>query len=170
MSSFFLAVPAHCSFQILFQGGMIFYIVPMIVITINDITAYYVGFLIGKTPLIKVNKFRTYFKVLLCFSFTPDCYLIIQTLYLVKSKKDNGRLHWWRNIDCYPRHFVYSTLCNVRIPITAMSGRSKSRILAILFFNGYSKQLWYSNQITLVSVRLCIARCLFATIISGKFT
>ena len=64
MSSFFLAVPAHCSFQILFQGGMIFYIVPMIVITINDITAYYVGFLIGKTPLIKVNKFRIYVKVL----------------------------------------------------------------------------------------------------------
>ena len=64
MSSFFLAVPAHCSFQILFQGGMIFYIVPMIVITINDITAYYVGFLIGKTPLIKVNDFRIYFKIL----------------------------------------------------------------------------------------------------------
>ena len=148
MSSFFLAVPAHCSFQILFQGGMIFYIVPMIVITINDITAYYVGFLIGKTPLIKVKKVNIYFKVLLfskcnivCFIFTPDCYLIIKTLFLVKSKKDNGRLHWWRNIDCYPRHFVYSTLCNVRIPITAMSGRSKSRILAILFFNGYSKQL-----------------------------
>ena len=54
MSSFFLVVPAHCSFQILFQGGMIFYIVPMIVITINDICAYYVGFLMGKTPLIKV--------------------------------------------------------------------------------------------------------------------
>ena len=65
MSSFFLAVPAHCSFQILFQGGMIFYIVPMIVITINDITAYYVGFLIGKTPLIKVKKVDIYFKVLL---------------------------------------------------------------------------------------------------------
>ena len=65
MSSFFLAVPAHCSFQILFQGGMIFYIVPMIVITINDITAYYVGFLIGKTPLIKVKKVNIYFEVLL---------------------------------------------------------------------------------------------------------
>ena len=145
MSSFFLAAPAHCSFQILFQGGMIFYIVPMIVITINDITAYYVGFLIGKTPLIKVKKVNIYFEVLLFskyqFIFTPDCYLIIKTLYPVKSEKDNGRLHWRRNIDCYSRHFVYSTLCNVRIPITAMSGRSKSRILAILFFNGYSKQL-----------------------------
>ena len=51
-----------------------------------------------------------------------------------------------------------------------MSSRSKSRILAILFFNGYSEQLWYSNQITLVSVRMCITNCLFATIISGKFT
>ena len=77
MSSFFLAVPAHCSFQILFQGGMIFYIVPMIVITINDITAYYVGFLIGKTPLIKVNKFRIYFKVLLFSKF-----IIIWDLFL----------------------------------------------------------------------------------------
>ena len=37
----------------------------MIVITINDITAYYVGFLIGKTPLIKVKKVNIYFEVLL---------------------------------------------------------------------------------------------------------
>jgi len=59
MSAFFLAVPAHCSFNILFQGGMIFYIVPMIVITINDIAAYYVGFLIGKTPLIKLSPKKT---------------------------------------------------------------------------------------------------------------
>ena len=145
MSSFFLVVPAHCSFQILFQGGMIFYIVPMIVITINDITAYYVGFLIGKTPLIKVKKVNIYFQVLLfskyCFILNFDCHLNIKTLYLVKSEKDNGRIHWWRNVDCYPRHFVYSTLCNVRIPITAMSSRSKSRILVILFFNRYSTKL-----------------------------
>ena len=39
---------------------MIFYIVPMIVITINDICAYYVGFLMGKTPLIKVLALSIY--------------------------------------------------------------------------------------------------------------
>ena len=39
---------------------MIFYIVPMIVITINDICAYYVGFLMGKTPLIKVMILKVF--------------------------------------------------------------------------------------------------------------
>jgi len=81
MSSFFLAVPAHCSFQILFQGGMIFYIVPMIVITINDICAYYVGFLMGKTPLIKLSPKKTMegyigggvLTVILGLAFTQFC-------------------------------------------------------------------------------------------------
>jgi len=35
-------------------GGMLWYVIPMSVITINDIAAYMVGFFVGKTPLIKV--------------------------------------------------------------------------------------------------------------------
>ena len=44
----------------LFQAtlsGMIWYVIPMSVITINDISAYMVGFFCGKTQLIKVRAF-----------------------------------------------------------------------------------------------------------------
>ena len=38
---------------------MIYYIIPVFVITINDICAYYVGFFFGKTPLIKLSPKKT---------------------------------------------------------------------------------------------------------------
>lgn len=40
-------------------SGMIWYVVPMSVITINDIAAYMVGFFFGKTQLIKLSPKKT---------------------------------------------------------------------------------------------------------------
>jgi len=53
-------IPVHMINQTLFSGGMIFYVCPMIIITINDICAYYVGFFFGKTPLIKLSPKKTF--------------------------------------------------------------------------------------------------------------
>ena len=39
-------------------SGMIWYVIPMSVITINDISAYMVGFFCGKTQLIKVRDIQ----------------------------------------------------------------------------------------------------------------
>jgi CDP-diglyceride synthetase len=36
-------------------SGLIWYVVPMSVITVNDIAAYMVGFFFGKTQLIRVS-------------------------------------------------------------------------------------------------------------------
>ncbi len=54
MGMLFLCVPGHLMNLATFSG-MIFYVVPMSVITINDIAAYMVGFFFGKTQLIKVG-------------------------------------------------------------------------------------------------------------------
>ena len=39
--------------------GLIWYVMPMSLITINDIGAYMVGFFCGKTPLIKLSPKKT---------------------------------------------------------------------------------------------------------------
>jgi len=53
MVMLFFCVAGHCVNLATFSG-MIWYVVPMSVITINDIAAYMVGFFFGKTQLIKV--------------------------------------------------------------------------------------------------------------------
>lgn len=58
MGILFLCVPGHMMNLATFSG-MIWYVVPMSVITINDISAYMVGFFFGKTQLIKVPSFRS---------------------------------------------------------------------------------------------------------------
>ncbi len=45
-------------------SGMMWYVIPMSVITINDIAAYMVGFFVGKTPLIKVSQNVIYIDLL----------------------------------------------------------------------------------------------------------
>ena len=52
-------IPVHMINQTLFTGGMVFYVCAMIIITINDISAYYVGFFCGRTPLIKLSPKKT---------------------------------------------------------------------------------------------------------------
>jgi CDP-diglyceride synthetase len=54
MGMLFLCVPGHLM-NMATLSGMIWYVVPMSVITINDIAAYMVGFFFGKTQLIKVS-------------------------------------------------------------------------------------------------------------------
>ena len=56
MGALFLCIPGHMMNLATFSG-MIWYVVPMSVITINDIAAYMVGFFFGKTQLIKVRIF-----------------------------------------------------------------------------------------------------------------
>jgi phosphatidate cytidylyltransferase len=43
----------------MFDGGLVWYVLPMTLITLNDIAAYGVGFFFGNTPLIEVNKQTT---------------------------------------------------------------------------------------------------------------
>jgi len=48
------AFPGHLLNKAMLQG-LIWYVMPMFIITINDIMAYMVGFFIGRTPLIKLS-------------------------------------------------------------------------------------------------------------------
>merc|ERR1719376_609488 len=59
MTVLLTVVPVHMINQTLFSGGMIYYVNAMIIITINDICAYYVGFFCGKRPLIKLSPKKT---------------------------------------------------------------------------------------------------------------
>jgi len=52
-------IPVHLINQTIFTHGTIFYVSAMIIITINDICAYYVGFFAGRTPLIKLSPKKT---------------------------------------------------------------------------------------------------------------
>ena len=48
-------IPGFMMNASMLEGGLIFYVLPMTLITLNDIMAYFVGFFFGKTPLIKVK-------------------------------------------------------------------------------------------------------------------
>ena len=54
MTLFYFGFPGHL-LNVTVMEGMIWYVLPMTLITLNDIAAYYVGFFFGKTPLIKVQ-------------------------------------------------------------------------------------------------------------------
>ena len=58
MTLFYFGFPGHL-LNVTVMEGMIWYVLPMTLITLNDITAYYVGFFFGKTPLIKVLPLNT---------------------------------------------------------------------------------------------------------------
>lgn len=58
MGMMFLCIPGHLM-NTATLSGMIWYVVPMSVITINDIAAYMVGFFFGKTPLIRLSPKKT---------------------------------------------------------------------------------------------------------------
>ena len=53
-----LAVPGHLLNKAMLNG-LIWYVMPMFVITINDIAAYMVGFFGGRTPLIELSPKKT---------------------------------------------------------------------------------------------------------------
>ena len=57
MALFLFGFPGHL-LNVTVMEGMIWYVLPMTLITLNDIAAYYVGFFFGKTPLIKVLFYR----------------------------------------------------------------------------------------------------------------
>ena len=52
------ALPGHLLNKAVLHG-MMWYVFPMFIITINDIAAYMVGFFCGKTPLIKLSPKKT---------------------------------------------------------------------------------------------------------------
>ena len=52
------ALPGHLLNKAMLNG-LIWYVMPMFVITINDIMAYMVGFFGGRTPLIKLSPKKT---------------------------------------------------------------------------------------------------------------
>ena len=58
MALFYFGFPGHL-LNLTVMEGMIWYVLPMTLITLNDITAYYVGFFFGRTPLIKVQHLTT---------------------------------------------------------------------------------------------------------------
>ena len=53
-----LAAPGHLLNKAMLNG-LIWYVMPMFVITINDIAAYMVGFFGGRTPLIELSPKKT---------------------------------------------------------------------------------------------------------------
>ena len=87
------ALPGHLLNKAMLHGLM-WYVLPMGIITINDIAAYMVGFFVGKTPLIKLSPKKTQegfvgggiLTLLLGTTFT--CYLTVP--YLVCPVQING--------------------------------------------------------------------------------
>jgi len=59
MFLFLAALPAHLMNASCMQG-LIWYVLPMTLITLNDIAAFYVGFFFGRTPLIKLSPKKTW--------------------------------------------------------------------------------------------------------------
>lgn len=59
LTLFFFALPGQI-LNHLTMNGMIWYILPMTLITLNDIMAFYVGFFFGRTPLIKLSPKKTW--------------------------------------------------------------------------------------------------------------
>ena len=55
LTLFLTGVPGRLMNSSMLDGGLVFYVLPMTLITLNDIMAYFVGFCLGKTPLIKVR-------------------------------------------------------------------------------------------------------------------
>jgi len=58
MALFYFGFPGHL-LNLTVMEGMIWYVLPMTLIALNDITAYYVGFFFGRTPLIKLSPKKT---------------------------------------------------------------------------------------------------------------
>ena len=56
---FYFVYPGHLLNKVTLNGGLIWYVMPMIIITINDIGAYMIGFFGGRTPLIKLSPKKT---------------------------------------------------------------------------------------------------------------
>lgn len=121
---------------------MIFYVVPMIVITINDIMAFYVGFYFGKTPLIKLSPKKTlegylgggFLTLIMGTAFSVFCSTFHPTL-ICPIKVDVAALSWnvleVRNLftvtECVrpilfePQHVqVWHLYQSIAIPITLM--------------------------------------------------
>lgn len=55
MSLLYFCVPGLMMNSTMFHGTL-WYVLPMTLITLNDIAAYYVGFFFGRTPLIRVSS------------------------------------------------------------------------------------------------------------------
>ena len=67
--------------------GLIWFIMPILMVVINDVMAYMFGFFLGKTPLIKLSPKKTwegfvgggviiYFYVLCCIWFKNHIFVI----------------------------------------------------------------------------------------------
>ena len=83
MTLFLFGFPGHLM-NITLMEGMIWYVLPMTLITLNDIAAYYVGFFFGKTPLIKVNR--------ICHLLWPETDTITCDVRIQKALLDFIRL------------------------------------------------------------------------------
>ncbi len=100
MTLFLFGFPGHLM-NITLMEGMIWYVLPMTLITLNDIAAYYVGFFFGKTPLIKVNR--------ICHLLWPETDTITCDVRIQKALLDSpvyrstflwrGGLFIWREED-----------------------------------------------------------------------
>jgi CDP-diglyceride synthetase len=69
-------IEAH--FQFLFRSGLIWFILPILMVVINDVMAYMFGFFLGRTPLIQLSpkktwevRMTTFFRVLHCLAILP---------------------------------------------------------------------------------------------------
>eukprot|EP00095_Tigriopus_kingsejongensis_P005415 maker-scaffold327_size205035-snap-gene-1.10 protein:Tk05415 transcript:maker-scaffold327_size205035-snap-gene-1.10-mRNA-1 annotation:"phosphatidate photoreceptor-specific" len=86
MTLLFFAVPGQI-LNHLTMKGMIWYILPMTLITLNDIMAFYVGFFFGRTPLIKLSPKKTWegfvFGGLLTVIFGVGLLHLMVTPYLI---------------------------------------------------------------------------------------
>lgn len=110
MTLFFFGFPGHL-LNVTVMEGMIWYVLPMTLITLNDIAAYYVGFFFGKTPLIKLSPKKTVEGFvgggLLTVIFGTYISYLLMTPYLIcPVKSQNSRSFEFRlfNVDtaCEP--------------------------------------------------------------------
>ncbi|XP_059097760.1 phosphatidate cytidylyltransferase, photoreceptor-specific-like [Tigriopus californicus] len=107
----FFALPGQILNHLTLRG-MIWYILPMTLITLNDIMAFYVGFFFGKTPLIKLSPKKTWegfvFGGLLTVVLGTALVYLMITPYLICPVQVNP----WEGLLESPHHiFAVQTDC-----------------------------------------------------------
>ena len=84
--------------------GLIWFVFPVVIVVFNDIAAYLCGFLIGRTPLIKISPKKTWEGFIGAFVLTilaaPFIARAMQTqTWLTCPAPDHLRM-WGQNVEC----------------------------------------------------------------------
>ncbi|KAI7867398.1 phosphatidate cytidylyltransferase [Spinellus fusiger] len=111
MALFLVVVQSHFIIDNILEG-LIWFVMPVSLVVINDIFAYICGFFWGKTPLIQISPKKTvegFVGALLCTLVLGFCItsVLMQSNYLICPVQDLAASAW-SNISCEPKNPVFT--------------------------------------------------------------